>query len=125
MREQFIPYEQALALRDLGFDEQCFLNWYVPDNSAPILEDVNDDIINNYYIKAPLWQQAFDWFREKHSLYFEIFNSPMYVQNAWKFRTYTIDNSRLRNASISENFGTYEEVKLACLIKLISLIKNP
>ena len=123
MREQFIPYTQASELKELGFDEQCFLNWYVPDNSAPILEDVNDDIISNYYIKAPLWQQAFDWFREKHNLHFEIFNSPMYV-HGWKFRTYYIENNRLRNADVSEIFDRYEDVKLACLVKLISIVKN-
>lgn len=124
MKKQFIPYIQALELKELGFDEQCFLNWYVPDNSAPILEDINDDILSNYYVKAPLWQQAFDWFREKHNLYFEIFNSPMYVHNAWKFRTYNIENSRLRNANVSKNFSTYEETRLACLIELIAIIKT-
>ena len=27
MREQFIPYEQALNLKELGFDEPCFATY--------------------------------------------------------------------------------------------------
>ena len=27
MDKEFIPYEQALALKELGFDEPCF-RWY-------------------------------------------------------------------------------------------------
>jgi len=25
---EFIPYEQALALKELGFDENCIAQWY-------------------------------------------------------------------------------------------------
>jgi hypothetical protein len=27
MEKDFIPYEEALALKELGFDEPCFCNW--------------------------------------------------------------------------------------------------
>ena len=27
MKEQFIPYEQALELKELGFNEPCFAIW--------------------------------------------------------------------------------------------------
>ncbi len=30
MNKEFIPYEQALALKELGFDEPCFA-WYVSE----------------------------------------------------------------------------------------------
>jgi hypothetical protein len=161
MKKQFIPYEQALELKELGFDEKCFA--YFNGETVTRMSDrgtLSIDKINTYRntflsiknqqpfvytpepgdadtnpmyerlkwgitVSTPLWQQAFDWFREKHNLYFEIFNSPMYVHHAWKFRTYTIENNRLRNAIISENFGTYQEAKEAALVKLISLTKNP
>ena len=136
MREQFITYLQALELRDLGFDEKCLVTeseigyarnpssdmGYLPIKGEPYYW--RNSKIHPDNCTLPLWQQAFDWFREKHNLYFEIFNSPMYVHHAWKFRTYTIENNRLRNAIISENFGTYQETRLACLIKLISIVKN-
>jgi hypothetical protein len=28
MEKEFIPYEQALALKELGFDEPCFA-WFI------------------------------------------------------------------------------------------------
>ena len=118
MKEQFIPYTQALELKDLGFDEECLGSYN--DRQLPYFQ-IQGQSINT--VLAPLWQQAFDWFREKHNLYFEIFNSPMYV-HGWKFRTYYIENNRLRNADVSEIFDRYEDVKLACLVKLISIVKN-
>jgi hypothetical protein len=30
MEKEFIPYKQALALKELGFDEPC-LGWYLPE----------------------------------------------------------------------------------------------
>ena len=30
MNKEFIPYEQALELKELGFDEECF-GWYSKD----------------------------------------------------------------------------------------------
>ena len=37
MREQFIPYEQALELKGLGFDEKCIGLWQSKYNSVPYL----------------------------------------------------------------------------------------
>lgn len=126
MREQFIPYEQAAELEYLGFDEMCFAEYLTFGNKKLIPLEHRDFEFQykNNYLKAPLWQQAFDYFRENHNLYFEIFNSPMHV-HGWKFRTYYIENHRLRNADVSEIFNRYEDAKLTCLVKLISLIKNP
>ncbi len=33
MNKEFIPYEQALALKELGFDEPCF-GYYVIDRDG-------------------------------------------------------------------------------------------
>lgn len=118
MKNQFITYELALKLKELGFSEDCLMTYYHGQDKLYIGHpcDLKD-------IPAPLWQQAFDYFREKHNLYFEIFNSPMYV-HGWKFRTYYIENNRLRNANVSKIFDRYEDVKLACLVELISIIKK-
>ena len=55
MEKEFIPYEQALALKELGFDEPCFGYYYASDKKEIGLEmyiDVrNQDI---YYVSAPL-----------------------------------------------------------------------
>ena len=54
MNKEFVSYEQALALKELGFDEPCMSS-----------RDINN---GEGLIQLPLYQQAFRWFREKHNL---------------------------------------------------------
>lgn len=67
MKNEFIPYEQALALKELGFDEPC-LDQYKTDAELSGLR-VGFRVKNQSLIKgscsAPLYQQAFRWFRDK------------------------------------------------------------
>jgi hypothetical protein len=82
MTKDFIPYEEALALKDLGFDEYCLAEYRQWDGNYPHLH-LNDcdyydheyyDGYNYDYTKecgAPLYQQAFRWFREKYDLVIE------------------------------------------------------
>lgn len=85
MNEQFIPYELALELKELGFDEKCFKSyrqqikheWYDIRSSENITFNKDEKIIlsngkiysdEKYLCDAPLWQQAFDWLFHKYSL---------------------------------------------------------
>ena len=88
MEKEFIPYEQALALKELGFDEQC-LALYDLDGKITI-EFVNwknaKNRKSNYLIATPLYQQAFRWFRKKYGLQSYInpelsfsYNNPKYT----------------------------------------------
>jgi hypothetical protein len=66
MNKEFVPYEEALGLKELGFDEPCFgfysgpktkhigLIWYEMPNSGKDTIPVGD-------VLAPLYQQAFRW----------------------------------------------------------------
>ena len=81
--EDFVTYEQALALKQLGFNEKC-LFYYGPDKilypnytfSADTLRTTdlyrccNDSSENNYPIDAPTLAQAQKWLRKnkKHSV---------------------------------------------------------
>lgn len=66
MNKEFIPYEEALALKELGFDENCITWYYKQELVIPYPEDwrcagtgmfttYNE---NNDVILAPLYQQA-------------------------------------------------------------------
>ena len=106
MNKEFIPYEQALELKELGFaiDRLNVLRYY---SASGTLYEFN----MNEFIIAPLYQQAFRWFREKHDLHHFIerdgcvFNAvcQLYLVRVCK---------------------TYEEAELACLKKLIKTVKN-
>jgi hypothetical protein len=111
MGKEFIQYEQALALKELGFNEPCFA-WYGPTG---IFNDWDKtDTI------APLYQQAFRWFREKHKLS----GTPQYFTGG--FYCYTINDMKDTEKSnrLFTEFETHEEAELACLIKLIEIVKN-
>lgn len=64
LQKQFLPYNLAIKLKELGFDEECIFQYY-KDGSG--LEKLQTSEFNpNYHIGAPLWQQAFEFFMEKH-----------------------------------------------------------
>jgi hypothetical protein len=117
MNKEFIPYTEALALKELGFDEPC-LGLFHNDKSFYSTQCKSHKQYHGQVCSAPLYQQAFRWFREKYGYYYQIGNSG--------------DNTKflmLRNSEMSivwndKGFNTYEEAELACLIKLIEIVKN-
>ena len=120
MKNEFIPYEQALALKELGFNESCFgkyykLNrktWKLADNREYDLLDELFYIDSKFTILAPLYQQAFRWFREKcglnHFVELDVDCEPSYY------------NAHVQ-CSLVYHGDNYEEAELACLKKLIEL----
>ena len=79
MEKEFVSYEQALDLKELGFDELCICI-YNREKSlrVNVFNNPNDRFksvqlsYNNGKIPAPLYQQTFRWFREKFGLSYEI-----------------------------------------------------
>jgi hypothetical protein len=137
MNKEFIPYEQALSLKELGFDEPCFGWWSITTpNIELIIEHVFPGEFKTSTLFAPLYQQAFRWFREKYNLHAEITWSPSYEYEPgqWSDAIYEIT---IVNVSYTKEWEaespdmqrangrqlTYEEAELACLIKLIEIVK--
>jgi hypothetical protein len=69
MEKEFIPYEQALALKELGFDEPCF--GYYTNQSHLIIDEIASQQGSSEITSAPTWQSAFKWFRESDSISYE------------------------------------------------------
>ena len=121
MNKEFIPYEQALELRQLGFNEHCFGKWQNLKIGKNLVVDEEDRIYDismlGADIKAPLYQQAFRWFREKHRLFNQI--------NIHTYFIYDISNDEFKMIrKYYKVTNTYEEAELACLRKLIEIVKN-
>ena len=127
MEKEFIPYQQALALKELGFDEQCFATYRQWDGREPYLHLDTDIEADNFTIEcdSPLYQQAFRWFREKYSLYSHVRESYAF-DNTLEFVTQI--NGSYVNHGIEDKpinrFETYEEAELECLKKLIEIVKK-
>jgi hypothetical protein len=127
MTKEFIPYEQALALKELGFDEPCLAHRY---------SDRNDDfhflpnpLNNSQLIKenrgwsTPTFSQAFRWFREKFNLYHEIRRQRGVNDSSNVFYVpITCNGGKKENTHTPQS--TYEQSELVCLIKLIQILNQ-
>ena len=119
MEKEFVPYEQALALKELGFDEPCFGFYNDMENNKPMGGNFPCDGRNS----APLYQQAFRWFREKHDLHSCV--APVYEDEISKVIVYWFWIQGFDSFEDEDiNYKTPEEAELECLKKLIEIAKN-
>ena len=63
MEKEFVNYTEALALKELGFDEDCLGIYYIQtwNNNKPVLELDLSIEYTCITINAPLYQQAFSF----------------------------------------------------------------
>ena len=118
MGKEFINYEQALDLKQLGFDEECLMYY---DYSWTLIES------GVYECKAPLYQQCFRFFREKHNLLGGVYSNA----SGWAWEIHDNVGGTHRFASEytgdcleSGMFTSFEKAELACLKKLIEIVKT-
>lgn len=131
--KEFVPYNEALELKKLGFDEPCF-GYYEPNGDFNYIEK---DIIKDfpYLAKNSEWQdlvasptlsQAFRFFREKYNLHSEILldqtTQPKYCFEIHKYE----DFGNYEEIKIDEWFlyRTYEEAELECIKHLIKVVQR-
>lgn len=114
MHKEFVKYDQAVALKELGFDIPVNASWIInkmyPQGIIGFGSWQNSNSSDNH-LSAPLKQQVFRWFREKHDLHHEIeFNEDEYLAYV--------------NGLTANIFKTYEEAESACIDKLILILKE-
>jgi hypothetical protein len=135
MKKEFVPPKESLALKELGFNEPC-LSYYFSDgtfNDASEEDDILypgdprfhsdtnsslseylEDELKYNAIAAPLYQQAFRWFREKYDI------KPCFDWHPTEEYRYCIYYSK--NTYFQKcDFLTYEEAELECVKKLIEI----
>ena len=138
MKKDFVPYKEALALRELGFNEPC-ITWYF-DTRVDIKLYPESQPGSGLSLKgcknshkkigitdctAPLYSQAFRWFREKHK-WSSYIKSIEYighngVKQVWEVNLKYLPTNSEHKGMVYE---TYEEAELSCLIKLIEIVKD-
>lgn len=129
----FVPYQEALELHNIevifpnvGFPHFAIyrngnLSFANRDAIQMFVEDFKDEVI-----VAPLYQQAFKWFREKHNTLVTIYSNASGYLFEWH------DSIGGTHRGWSEYDGpndggvwdSYEEAELACLRKLIEIVKS-
>ena len=122
IEEQFVPYEIALKLKQLGFDENVLAEF---DSNKELLfyNDMDGNTI--LHCKAPLWQQAFDWFRERYNHSGEVYFYSSADFGKWHFdiEPLKLDGERF-TTPVKEGFQTYSLARESCIEKLIEIIEN-
>jgi hypothetical protein len=120
----FVPYELALELKQLGFDEPCFAFYdeslYFPNNENQYGTFCNQKL-DASSCSAPTYSQAFRWFREKHNLIGGVqYIGGLKPETAW-WDIYVIGHFNTDIGEMSMEYQPFEEAELELLKKLIEI----
>ena len=113
MEKEFVPYELAVKLKALGFDEPCF-GMYCKGRFHRLYPNSYKDVPEDFYreVDAPTFSQAFRWFREKYGVH----SSPRkYDETKWWVEW---------GAWTSCAFETFEEAEISWINKLIEIVES-
>ena len=117
MEKEFVNYNQALKLKELGFDEPCMAVYF---GNGEI--EITLRMVELEHIPCPTYSQAFRWFREKYRIH--SFIDCKWKNLGWEYEL--VDLNKMESISTIGNYGynTPEESELECLKKLIELVEN-
>ena len=154
MEKQFVTFEIALKLKELGFNKPCLASYYTDDerNYAkdgtydcrqkisssidfdPFKEEFDNFYINSnetYYVSAPLWQQVIDWFREKHNLSIDSPKLDEWNPGKWSVKLESLDKKIILEEHVGQPywriyrcFDSYEKAREQAILKAIELCKD-
>ena len=127
MIQNFLPYQESLELKELGFDEPCVGFYQDTSNLKAIDQHWGMSICGisesggfrvNDITLAPLFSQVFKFFRDKYNLYHYIT-----THDGSDFEWYIYDKDQL-DWEDDTTQNTYEEAELICARKLIEIVKK-
>lgn len=136
MKNQFVPYELVVKLKELGFDMKCLAYYDMQGVFYPMGTVIGPDTIHfgtfipKYQYKeeleplvaAPLWQQVFEWFMLNHNMNGYITNNDKhFFPHIRKIDSFLEKGS---GTVLSKPYKTYEEARIACLEKLIKIVNE-
>jgi hypothetical protein len=135
MEKEFVPHQEALDLKQLGFDEAISTYYSFPNIELSYVMDGHSKVSFRrnsqfgYAVSAPTYSQAFRFFREKFNLEYQIIKSASDSYSAvihLNTREYLDKILTLSNACVDEvvDCYSYEEAELECVRKLIEIVKN-
>jgi hypothetical protein len=138
-KNETVPYELCKQLAEIGFDTPCWWWW---DEIGNFYDwDLWSGCVNLKMGKdcyaAPLYQQVFRWFREKHNILQDIdwmTRSGGNYPSGYIVHFRGINGNKLNDDNFIgynktefpgyEVIPTYEEAQMACVKELINMVKN-
>lgn len=112
MNKEFLPYEQALELKELGFNEKCAAH-YLDEDDLELKWEIyrNLSIDTNNCLQAPTYRQAFRFFREKYNFRYSIGDTNIAVVH-------------YGTTQLLQNNASYEDAELAAIKWFIDVAKQ-
>ena len=132
MKEEFVTYEIALKLKELGFNEECFGYYHVNEGYIKGYAFCYSENSSNsdYSILAPLWQQVIDWFREKYKLLIDSPKLDEWNAGKWSVKLESLDKKIILEEHVGQpywriyrGFDSYEKAREQAILKAIELCK--
>lgn len=142
--ENFVTYEQALTLKELGFREEC-LYFYADEKLVPasvsineddvmgeinidvntLLElpkanDINEPLLKDTICDAPTLAQVQDWLRNNYSLHLVTIPRALKL---WSFMIFDCTKYEIIFASGPESPYLYEDAVSIGITKCIEIVK--
>lgn len=130
--EDFCTYEQALALKKLGFRENCLyhyniLNEFVPNNFNAedetvtvdnLYDSLNTNTLSDIVCDVPTLAQVQKWFRVRHEQSIE----PKYDSYQWWCCMTDVSTSEWYD--LDESYSSYEEALSAGITECLKLFRK-
>lgn len=131
MENQFVTYEIALKLKELGFNDECLASYhntkiigYEKESWLVLNEDSDQFLESTFICKAPLWQQIIDWFREKQNICTNIEPITFDDEPTYVFEIINLKNGMLLNDINSSFIDSSEALEQAILEALELIAQN-
>jgi len=143
MENEFVGYTQALALKELGFDEPTIFSFANKElmvrlgdfeaswcmmGELEVMDYNNIPSLPNH-ISAPTYQQAFRWFRDKHNIITQIIYCTEKLEHispeeVGYYGIILLLKNKEDEKYLDHWYKTYEETEQACINKLIEICKT-
>ena len=115
IEKDYCDYETCVALRELGFRDECFGHYY----KGKFYTDMPPKHYqSDRYISVPSLYEAQKWLRENHNLHVEVGYNPVlswYVYRVWEHQDEIAEG---------EAFPSYEEALSTAIYMAIEYLKE-
>ena len=121
MEKEFVPYNIALILKDLGFNEICFGEY-----SLTGLFEIKPNTSHWCAVcNAPLYQQVFNWLDTKHKIRIDLCHADSNGTYTFKIWTFHEPNNvgKWKRYSFIVSYDNYIDRNNAAILEAIKLIQ--
>jgi hypothetical protein len=115
IEKEFVPYKQALALKELGFDEPCntcYDKLKMVASCGVNVFDYKNYNTSGYIVSRPTFSQAFRWFRDNHDLHVQIRKENYFHES--KYEYFHFDISKGEENDITKQSVLFDSILDEC-----------